>query len=120
MKNVQFARGSRKSYDNFSAEEKARKIYFSQDTNEIIVNNIVYGVNVQALEMDAITSVTMPSPGLFIFQKITGTTIEIEIPTATTEYNGLLSKEDKAILDSLSENYVTKDEYNKTFSWEEV
>ena len=41
---VQFARGNKNLYNILTAEEKQRKIFFAQDTNEIIVNNVVYGI----------------------------------------------------------------------------
>ena len=52
---VQFARGNKNLYNILTAEEKQRKIFFAQDTNEIIVNNVVYGINLKSEDLEFIT-----------------------------------------------------------------
>lgn len=111
---VQFARGPRAAYNIYSAEEKARKIYFAQDTNEILVNDIAYGLNLESLDLDLISSVTTTAPGHFVFTNTNGKTTEIDIPVATTSTNGLLSKEDKTFIDSIPDVYATKEEIKES------
>lgn len=107
---VQFARGPRAAYNIYSAEEKARKIYFAQDTNEILVNDIAYGVNLKSLDLDLISSVITDVPGQLIFTATNGKTTTISIPLATIANNGLLSAQDKAIIDAIPNTYATKEE----------
>ena len=60
---VQFARGNKNLYNILTAEEKQRKIFFAQDTNEIIVNNVVYGINLKSEDLELLSSVEVNSPG---------------------------------------------------------
>lgn len=113
---VQFARGSKAAYNIYTSEEKARKIYFAQDTNEIIVNDVSYGVNLKALDLDIIATVEVTGPGQFVFTKTNGKTTSVSIPIATQESNGLLSKEDKKFIDSIPTVYATKEELDQQVS----
>lgn len=113
---VQFARGPRAAYEIYSAEEKARKIYFAQDTNEILVNGIAYGLNLKSLDLDLISSVTTTAPGQFVFTNTNGKSTTIDIPVATESSNGLLSKEDKIFIDTIPDVYATKEDIKSSIA----
>lgn len=108
---VQFARGNKNLYNILTAEEKQRKIFFAQDTNEIIVNNVVYGINLKSEELELLSSVEVNSPGKLTFTLSNGKKKIIQTaPIATIDTDGLLSKEDKALLNSIPSTYATKQE----------
>lgn len=107
---VQFARGPKSKYSLYSPQEKLRKVYFSQDTNEVIVNDVVYGLNLKAIDLNILSEVEILGPGSFVFHKTNGTKTTVNIPVATIYSDGLLSKEDKQFLDSIPEIYATKEE----------
>ena len=108
---VQFARGNKNLYNILTAEEKQRKIFFAQDTNEIIVNNVVYGINLKSEDLELLSSVEVNSPGKLTFTLSNGKKKIIQTaPLATIDTDGLLSKEDKALLNSIPSTYATKQE----------
>ena len=108
---VQFARGNKNLYNILTTEEKQRKIFFAQDTNEIIVNNVVYGINLKSEELELLSSVEVNSPGKLTFTLSNGKKKIIQTaPIATIDTDGLLSKEDKALLNSIPSTYATKQE----------
>lgn len=112
---VQFSRGNRAIYDTFSAEEKARKVFFAQDTNEIIVNGYVYGINLKSEDVNLVSSVEPVSPGNIIIKFTNGKTLNVQTaPIATQSANGLLSKEDKKTLDEIPTVYATKEELKES------
>lgn len=111
VKIVQFARGNKNLYNILTAEEKQRKIFFAQDTNEIIVNNVVYGINLKSEDLELLSSVEVNSPGKLTFTLSNGKKKIIQIaPIATVDTDGLLSKEDKTLLDNIPNTYATKQE----------
>ena len=104
MKNiVQFARGLRANYNKYTAEEKLRKIYFAEDSREIIVNGLSY-------QEGLIKNVEWSNDSL-VLETVDGKFVTIPIPEATQENAGLMSAEDKKALDSIPNTYVTKEEY---------
>ena len=112
---VQFARGDRSVYNSYTPEQKLRKIFFAQDTNEIIVNNVVYGVNLNALDLDILATVIVKSPGVLEFTKTNGTKVTVQAASVATEtLDGLLSKEDKKIINEIPSTYATKEELKES------
>lgn len=113
---VKFARGPKEGFDLYTAEQKKSIVYFAEDTREILVNNITYGINIDADDISLISQVEMTSVGTIIFTKTNGSTTTISIPLATQSGNGLLSKEDKKIIDDIPSIYATKDEVSGAIS----
>lgn len=113
---VKFARGPKEGYALYSAEQKKGIVYFSEDTNEILANGVTYGINLTDSELSLISQVEMTSIGTIIFTKSNGSTTTISIPLATQSSNGLLSKEDKKIIDEIPTVYATKEELNGAIS----
>lgn len=114
---VQFARGKKESYKIYTPEEKERKIYFAEDTNEIIVNDVVYGINLKDEDLDILSSVEVLGPGKLKFNKTNGKSITVtSAPLATQENDGLLSKEDKKFIDEIPDTYATKEELKDSAS----
>lgn len=113
---VKFARGPKEGYNLYSTEQKKSIVYFSEDTNEIIVNSTTYGVNLKAEDVELISKVEMTSIGTIVFTRSNGSKITISIPVATIDTDGLLSKEDKQIIDNLPEVYATKEELKNSIS----
>lgn len=109
---VKFARGPKANYSKYSDDYRNQVVYFAEDTLEIIVGNIEYATPLKVEDLDVITKVELDSLGTFIFTKSNGGTIKISIPLASTLNDGLMSKEDKKILEELPEKYATKEELN--------
>lgn len=108
---VQFSRGNKAIYNTFSAEDRARKVFFAQDTNEIIVNGYIYGINLKSEDVNLVSSVEPVSPGNIIIKFTNGKTLNVQTaPVATQTADGLLSKEDKKIIDEIPTTYATKEE----------
>lgn len=108
---VQFSRGNKAVYSTFTAEDKKRKIFFAQDTNEIIVNGYIYGINLKSEEIDLVSSVEPVSPGNIVIKFTNGKTLNVQTaPIATQTNDGLFSKEDKKTLDEIPTVYATKEE----------
>lgn len=113
---VKFARGPKIGYSFYTELQKKKVVYFSEDTNEILVNGITYGINLSDSELSIISQVDITSTGAIIFTKTNGSTTTISLPTATQNLDGLLSKEDKTFLDSIPSTYATKEELNNSIS----
>lgn len=113
---VKFARGPKSGFNLYTTEQKKSIVYFAEDTKEILVNNVTYGINLSANDVNLISQVEMTSVGTIIFTKTNGSTITISIPLASQSGNGLLSKEDKKIIDEIPTIYATKDELNGAIS----
>lgn len=80
-------------------------IWFTTDTNEIILNNVHYGLSsADKTALDgAIGTVEFISPDTIKFTSVTGELEKtITLPKASSTVDGLMSKEDKAALDTLN------------------
>ena len=107
---IKFSRGPRERYNQFNDDYKNKVVFFAEDKNEIIVNRIVYATPLKLEEHNLIAKVEQTSVGTLIFTKTDGSTITISIPLASSTTDGLMSKEDKRILDELPEKYATKED----------
>lgn len=96
MANIKFYRGPKNSYVQQTHQDG---IYFSTDSHEIIVNNIIYGVG------KAIGDITYNASNRKFTLTIVGnnsTTSTITLDLATSSTAGLMSAEDKQKLDLLT------------------
>lgn len=116
---LKVARGPKSVYDSFTEQQKSERIYFSMDTNEVYVNDIVFGIDLASVDTNIIADAIKQGNDL-IFTKTNGTQIVITLPKASHEEDGLLSKEDKQFIDSIPEVYATKQEVKDYLTWEEI
>lgn len=111
MSQLKFAKGTKAKYkaalSDGTNKVNAYTIFFATDTKEIILNSEAFGVSADvasALE-SKISSVTFTTPNKIEFFTVGGgatAVTTIELPNVTTSANGLMSKEDKGILDVLN------------------
>ena len=93
---VLFYRGPKSSYD---VSQHGNGIYFCTDTYEIFMNNHSYGGG-------KVQDVTLNSTNnCLTIHYTSGDTTDVALAKASEVLDGLMSKEDKAKLDSLSGNY---------------
>lgn len=102
---IQFIKGLRANYNETLYRDG---IYFAENTGEILVNGVAYGLSTltkneiyQAIN-SKIASVEFTIPGKFEFIDGLGNVIKtIELVTATQKTSGFMSAEDKKALDDL-------------------
>ena len=103
MAQVKFFRGN---YASYAATGKhADAIYFSKDTNQLLLNGVSYGVSKADLaKLEAsIKNVAYDEATRVITLTFTsGATSTITLPLASSSVDGLMSKADKAALDVLN------------------
>ena len=108
---IQFIKGLKQ---NYTIDRFRDGIYFAEDTNEILVNEVSYGLS--TLTKNAIysainakvASVEFTVPGTFKFLNGNGEVINtITLVTATQQQAGFMSAEDKKALDDLINNKFT-------------
>lgn len=93
---VLFYRGPKSSYD---VSQHGNGIYFCTDTYEIFMNNHSYGGG-------KVQDVTLNSTSnCLTIHYTSGDTTDVALAKASEVLDGLMSKEDKVKLDSLSGNY---------------
>lgn len=100
---VKFYRLSETAY-NAQTSKDANGIYFITDTQELIVNGVNYGMSktLKNALNGAIATVTWTSPNTITFTNVAGTAeTEVVLPNATKSVAGLMSADDKKILDTL-------------------
>lgn len=100
MAQVKFYRGLREKYN---AGSHADGVYFATDTAEILLNGISYGLS-EEVKNKVITNITYDETSgklTFVTNGAETPDIEITIPEATAENPGLMSKEDKDLLDKV-------------------
>lgn len=108
MAQVKFYKGTLASYESkWKAEGNSGlsgAIWFTTDTNEIILNNVHYGLSStdKTTLKGAINYAEWVSPTTIKFTKVGGDTVNVELPMASDKVAGLMSKEDKAALDTLN------------------
>lgn len=96
MAQVKFYRGLREKYN---AGSHADGVYFATDTTEILLNDISYG-----LSDKVITNITYDKTSgklTFVTNGAETPDVEITIPEATAENPGLMSLEDKDLLNKV-------------------
>lgn len=102
---VKFYRLPSTTYTSADYTKDANGIYFITDTHELIVNGTNYGMSstlVEKLE-GAIDKVEFTSPNTIAFTNVKGTKeLTVSLPDATTSVSGLMSAEDKVILNTLT------------------
>ena len=109
MAQVKFYKGTLASYNSKwgknGTPELTGAIWFTTDTNEIILNNVHYGLSSDdktALN-GAIGTVEFISPDTIKFTNVAGTLEKaITLPKASSTVDGLMSAADKASLDTLN------------------
>lgn len=116
---LKVARGPKSAYSTFTAEQKAERIYFSLDTNEVLVADVVFGIDLLSEDVNIISEVVKSGNDL-IFTKSNGKTVTVVLPKASHTEDGLLSKEDKQFIDSIPEVYATKQEVKDYLTWKEI
>lgn len=106
MGKIKFLRGLRTNYDPIKYQDY---LYFASDSKEILMNGESYGVAYEGAEFNAIISVVPSDDGNSLvitdrYNNVTTITIpRASIPLASTDEDGLMSKEDKALLNELDE-----------------
>lgn len=102
MAQVKFFRGNFSAYK--PTEDHKDSIYFSKDTNELLLNGVNYGISTADLEKLNATVKGVELNNGIITISYTGTkaATTIELPVVSSEANGLMSKEDKAAFDVLN------------------
>lgn len=94
---IQFIRGIKA---NYSAATYPDAIFFATDTQEIIVNGLVYGISAE-LAAAVITGVSYSTSDNTLNFTTSDGPIVVTLPTATTSADGLMSATDKTLLDTL-------------------
>lgn len=89
---VSFYRGTKAQYD---ATTYADAIFFMTDTKEIAVAGVFYGGS-------GVSNMTY-SNGVLTITDIDGNDVTVTIPEATTSSSGLMSADDKAAVDNISD-----------------
>ena len=100
MAQVKFYRGLREKYN---AGSHADGVYFATDTAEILLNGISYGLS-EEVKNQVITNITYDQTSgklTFVTNGAETPDIEITIPEATAENPGLMSSEDKDLLNKV-------------------
>ena len=100
MAQVKFYRGLREKYN---AGSHADGVYFATDTAEILLNGISYGLS-EEVKNQVITNITYDQTSgklTFVTNGAETPDIEITIPEATAKNPGLMSSEDKDLLNKV-------------------
>ena len=100
MAQVKFYRGLREKYN---AGSHADGVYFATDTAEILLNGISYGLS-EEVKNQVITNITYDQTSgklTFVTNGAETPDVEITIPEATAENPGLMSSEDKDLLNKV-------------------
>lgn len=108
---IQFIKGLKK---NYTIDKFRDGIYFAEDTNEILVNEVSYGLStftknaIYSAINSKVASVEFTVPGTFKFLNGNGDIITtITLVTATQQQSGFMSAQDKRALDDLISNKFT-------------
>lgn len=108
---IQFIKGLKK---NYTVDKFRDGIYFAEDTNEILVNEVSYGLStltknaIYSAINSKVANVEFTVPGTFKFLNGNGDIITtITLVTATQQQSGFMSAQDKRALDDLINNKFT-------------
>lgn len=108
---IQFIKGLKK---NYTIDRFRDGIYFAEDTNEILVNEVSYGLStltknaIYSAINSKVANVEFTVPGTFKFLNGNGDVITtITLVTATQQQSGFMSAQDKKALDDLINNKFT-------------
>lgn len=108
---IQFIKGLKK---NYTIDRFRDGIYFAEDTNEILVNEVSYGLStltknaIYSAINSKVANVEFTVPGTFKFLNGNGEVITtITLVTATQQQSGFMSAQDKKALDDLINNKFT-------------
>lgn len=108
---IQFIKGLKK---NYTVDRFRDGIYFAEDTNEILVNEVSYGLStltknaIYSAINSKVANVEFTVPGTFKFLNGNGDVITtINLVTATQQQSGFMSAQDKKALDDLINNKFT-------------
>ena len=108
---IQFIKGLK---NNYTIDKFRDGIYFAEDTNEILVNEVSYGLStltknaIYSAINSKVANVEFTVPGTFKFLNGNGDIITtITLVTATQQQSGFMSAQDKRALDDLINNKFT-------------
>ena len=108
---IQFIKGLK---NNYTIDKFRDGIYFAEDTNEILVNEVSYGLStltknaIYSAINSKVANVEFTVPGTFKFLNGNGDIITtITLVTATQQQSGFMSAQDKRALDNLINNKFT-------------
>ena len=108
MAQVKFYKGKLASYNSkWNVEGNSGlsgAIWFTTDTNEIILNNVHYGLSStdKTALNGALNQAVWVSPTTIKFTRVNGDEFNVELPMASDTVAGLMSAADKASLDTLN------------------
>ena len=102
MAQVKFFRGVFGNYKSGNDHKDA--VYFSTDTQELFLNGVAYGISkADAEKLDnSVKGVELANGVITVSYTGTKAATTITLPLASSEANGLMSKEDKAAFDVLN------------------
>ena len=101
---IKFFRGAKANYKGAEGQVHRDSIYFATDTHELLLNKTAYGLSSDDLTKlnEAFSSAEFVAPNKIKFTSADSqTTFEVTIPIASTTAAGLMSADDKKILDTL-------------------
>lgn len=108
---IQFIKGLK---NNYTIDKFRDGIYFAEDTNEILVNDVSYGLStltknaIYTAINSKVANVEFTIPGTFKFLDGNDNVLNtITLVTATEQQSGFMSAEDKKALDDLVNNKFT-------------
>lgn len=108
---IQFIKGLKK---NYTIDKFRDGIYFAEDTNEILVNEVSYGLStltknaIYTAINSKVANVEFTIPGTFKFLDGNNNVLNtITLVTATEQQSGFMSAQDKKALDDLVNNKFT-------------
>ena len=102
---IKFFRGAKANYKGAEGQVHRDSIYFATDTHELLLNTDAYGLSSEDLTKlnGAFRSAEFVAPNVMKFISADGKTdVEVTIPIASTTAAGLMSADDKKILDTLN------------------
>ena len=102
---IKFFRGAKANYKGAEGQVHRDSIYFATNTHELLLNETAYGLSSEDLTKlnGAFRSAEFVAPNIMKFISADGKTdVEVTIPIASTTAAGLMSADDKKILDTLN------------------
>lgn len=103
---INFKLGTEVDYDSKVFENV---IYFATDTKNIIINGNKYGIDFNDNDIDLVSKIEFTDTiGEFKITNTNGEIYTLSLPLATSDYNGLMSAEDKKKLSTLANTSISQ------------
>lgn len=103
---INFKLGTEVDYDSKVFENV---IYFATDTKNIIINGNKYGIDFNDNDIDLVSKIEFTDTiGEFKITNTNGEIYTLSLPLATSDYNGLMSAEDKKKLNTLANTSISQ------------